>query len=320
MGDKNNRRWTGGINMITRTSQKDRILVLMGGFSAEREVSIRSGKECSMALESLGYNVSTLDPGYDIINDLLEINPDIVFNCLHGSWGEDGHIQSILEYLKINYTHSGVIASAKAMNKIASKEIFSRHGIPIAKSFDLHDLDNLKVDFPIIIKPINGGSSIGVKVINNHSEALNYIKKNQIDLKNFFAEEFIEGTDFTCGVIGQKTTEIAEIKTNNIIFDYNAKYKSKLTKHCIPGNLKPNIYEKMKEYALRAHVSLNCKGVSRVDFRYSSKTSEEKLVCLEINTQPGMTRNSLLPDLASHSGIAFSELVEWIINDASLDR
>ncbi len=305
--------------MISKITQKERVLLLMGGSSPEREVSMDSGNECFSALKIIGYDVIKLDPGPSIINDILEINPDIVFNSLHGIWGEDGHIQSILEHLRIKYTHSGVISSAKAMNKIISKQIFMDNDIPVAKSYDLNNLNNINIDFPIIIKPINGGSSIGIQFIKSENQLLNYVNDNKSSLNNFFAEDFIPGSDFTCGVIGTNTTEIAEIKTNNIIFDYESKYESNLTEHIIPANLKPNIYEKMKYYALKAHDSLNCRSVSRVDFRYSTE-SEDELICLEVNTQPGMTKKSLLPELASNIGIPFTELVSWIIRDASIDR
>ena len=305
--------------MISKISQKERVLLLMGGSSPEREVSMDSGNECFSALKTIGYDVIKLDPGPSIINDILEINPDIVFNSLHGTWGEDGHIQSILEHLRIKYTHSGVISSAKAMNKIISKQIFMDNDIPVAKSYDLNNLNNINIDFPIIIKPINGGSSIGIQFIKSEKQLLNYVNDYKSSLNNFFAEDFIHGSDYTCGVIGRNTTEIAEIKTNNIIFDYESKYESNLTEHIIPANLKPNIYEKMKYYALKAHDSLNCRSVSRVDFRYSTE-SEDELICLEVNTQPGMTKKSLLPELASNIGIPFTELVSWIIRDASIDR
>tara|TARA_B100001057_G_scaffold482396_1_gene557675 strand:- start:63352 stop:64269 length:918 start_codon:yes stop_codon:yes gene_type:complete len=305
--------------MISKITQKERVLLLMGGSSPEREVSMDSGNECFSALKTIGYDVIKLDPGPSIINDILEINPDIVFNSLHGIWGEDGHIQSILEHLRIKYTHSGVISSAKAMNKIISKQIFMDNDIPVAKSYDLNNLNNINIDFPIIIKPINGGSSIGIQFIKSEKQLLNYVNDYKSSLNNFFAEDFIHGSDYTCGVIGRNTTEIAEIKTNNIIFDYKSKYQSNLTEHIIPANLKPNIYEKMKYYALKAHDSLNCRSVSRVDFRYSTE-SEDELICLEVNTQPGMTKKSLLPELASNMGIPFTELVSWIIRDASIDR
>ena len=305
--------------MISKITQKERVLLLMGGSSPEREVSMDSGNECFSALKTIGYDVIKLDPGPSIINDILEINPDIVFNSLHGTWGEDGHIQSILEHLRIKYTHSGVISSAKAMNKIISKQIFMDNDIPVAKSYDLNNLNNINIDFPIIIKPINGGSSIGIQFIKSEKQLLNYVNDYKSSLNNFFAEDFIHGSDYTCGVIGRNTTEIAEIKTNNIIFDYESKYQSNLTEHIIPANLKPNIYEKMKYYALKAHDSLNCRSVSRVDFRYSTE-SEDELICLEVNTQPGMTKKSLLPELASNMGIPFTELVSWIIRDASIDR
>ncbi|MBH21114.1 MAG: D-alanine--D-alanine ligase [Rhodobiaceae bacterium] len=319
MGNKKNGCRSRGYNMISKITQKERVLLLMGGSSPEREVSMDSGNECFSALKTIGYDVIKLDPGPSIINDILEINPDIVFNSLHGIWGEDGHIQSILEHLRIKYTHSGVISSAKAMNKIISKQIFMDNDIPVAKSYDLNNLNNINIDFPIIIKPINGGSSIGIQFIKSEKQLLNYVNDYKSSLNNFFAEDFIHGSDYTCGVIGRNTTEIAEIKTNNIIFDYKSKYQSNLTEHIIPANLKPNIYEKMKYYALKAHDSLNCRSVSRVDFRYSTE-SEDELICLEVNTQPGMTKKSLLPELASNMGIPFTELVSWIIRDASIDR
>ncbi len=290
----------------------------MGGVSPEREISIQSGKVCQKAIEELGYRVQTLDPDYNIITSLTELNFDIVFNCLHGSWGENGYIQSIFEFLNIKYTHSGILASANAMNKLKSKEIFKHQKIPVAKSYLLEN-SNDKIEFPIVIKPINGGSSVDIYLINSKNELDEFIEKNHESLSTFFAEDFVDGADYTCGVIGGKATQIAEIVTSGQLFDYDEKYSSNSAAHIIPATLKPNIYEQMREYSLAAHDCLGCRGVTRVDFRYSS-SKEEKLVCLEVNTQPGMTKKSLLPELAECSGISFHELVEWIIRDASCNR
>jgi len=290
----------------------------MGGISPEREVSLESGKVCLRAIKDLGHRVQTLDPDYNIINSLTELDFDIIFNCLHGSWGENGYIQSIFEFLNIKYTHSGINASANAMNKIKSKEIFRLKNIPVAKSY-LFDGSHDRIEFPIIIKPITGGSSVDIYLIKSQDQLNQFINKNKRTLNSFFAEDFIDGVDFTCGVIGDETTHIAEIVTSGQLFDYNAKYGTNSAKHIIPANLKPNIYNKMREYALEAHNCLGCRGVTRVDFRYGA-CGDEKLICLEVNTQPGMTRKSLLPELASYSGISFNQLVEWIISDASCNR
>ena len=299
-------------------SKKQNILLLMGGVSPEREISLESGKVCLQAIKDLGYRVETLDPDYNIITSLTELDFDIIFNCLHGSWGENGYIQSIFEFLNIKYTHSGILASANAMNKLKSKEIFKDRKIPVARSYLLENsLD--KIEFPIVIKPINGGSSLDIYLINSKNQMDEFIEKNNESLSSYFAEDFVDGTDYTCGVIGGKATQIAEIVTSGQLFDYNEKYSSNSAAHIIPANLKPNIYEKMREYSLAAHDCLGCRGVTRVDFRYSS-LRDEKLVCLEVNTQPGMTKKSLLPELAECSGISFHELIEWIICDASCNR
>ena len=303
---------------MSHFSKKQNILLLMGGVSPEREISLESGKVCLQAIKDLGYRVETLDPDYNIITSLTELDFDIIFNCLHGSWGENGYIQSIFEFLNIKYTHSGILASANAMNKLKSKEIFKDRKIPVARSYSLENsLD--KIEFPIVIKPINGGSSVDIYLINSKNQMDEFIEKNNESLSSYFAEDFVDGTDYTCGVIGGKATQIAEIVTSGQLFDYNEKYSSNSAAHIIPANLKPNIYEKMREYSLAAHDCLGCRGVTRVDFRYSS-LRDEKLVCLEVNTQPGMTKKSLLPELAECSGISFHELIEWIICDASCNR
>ena len=241
----------------------------MGGVSPEREISLESGKVCLQAIKDLGYRVQTLDPDYNIITSLTELNFDIIFNCLHGSWGENGYIQSIFEFLNIKYTHSGILASANAMNKLKSKEIFKHRKIPVARSYLLENSFD-KIEFPIVIKPINGGSSVDIYLINSKNQLDEFIEKNNESLSSFFAEDFVDGADYTCGVIGGKATQIAEIVTSGQLFDYNEKYSSNSAAHIIPANLKPNIYEKMREYSLAAHDCLGCRGVTRVDFRYSS--------------------------------------------------
>ena len=315
MGNKKVRVWTKHKSM----RNKKKILLLMGGISPEREISIQSGNQCKRAILNLGYDLEVLDPDYDIVTKLVTLEFDIVFNCLHGSWGENGKIQSILEFLNLNYTHSGVMASSRAMNKVISKEFFKNNGIPVAKDIDFRNQIN-NLTFPFIVKPINGGSSLGIKIIKNSNELNSFRKDNDSNDEDFFAEEFVTGMDFTCGVIGQEVTHIAEIQTKSDYFGYKDKYISNNTKHIIPANLKPNVYERMREYALKAHNCLGCRGVSRVDFRYGIDDRGEKLVCLEVNTQPGMTEKSLLPELAEYSGISFDQLVDWIIYDASLKR
>ena len=299
--------------------KKKKILLLMGGISPEREISIQSGNQCKKAILNLGYDLEVLDPDYDIATKLVTLEFDIVFNCLHGSWGENGKIQAIMEFLNLNYTHSGVVASSRAMNKVISKDFFKNNDIPVAKDIQFRNQD-VNLHFPFIIKPINGGSSLDIKIISNQNELDKFRKDNHPNDENFFAEEFVNGLDFTCGVIGQEVTHIAEIQTKSNYFGYEDKYLSDNTKHILPANLKPNIYEKMREYALKAHNCLGCRGVSRVDFRYGIDDQDEKLVCLEVNTQPGMTEKSLLPELAEYSGMSFDQLVDWIICDASSKR
>ena len=289
----------------------------MGGVSPERAISLESGKVCLQAIKDLGYRVQTLDPDYNIITSLTELNFDIIFNCLHGSWGENGYIQSIFEFLNIKYTHSGILASANAMNKLKSKEIFKHRKIPVARSYLLENSFD-KIEFPIVIKPINGGSSVDIYLINSKNELDEFIEKNHESLSSFFAEDFVDGADYTCGVIGGKATQIAEIVTSGQLFDYDEKYSSNSAAHIIPATLKPNIYEQMREYSLAAHDCLGCRGVTRVDFRYSS-SKEEKLVCLEVNTQPGMTPTSLVPEQASYANISFENLVVWLVEHAECD-
>lgn len=305
-----------------------KIIVLMGGNSFEKDISIATGQACSKALLELGYNVITLD----IVNDESNLvalikshNADVIFNALHGPFGEDGKIQAILEYLNIPYTHSGVLASALAMNKAKAKIIAANAGVQIADSivmnrFDIGVVHPMQV--PYVIKPLVEGSSVGVVIVKDLTKKPPEFLQSEVwqygDL--VLVEAYVAGREFACGVMGNKALDVCEIiiNENYDFYDIDAKYKTGGSKHICPAKVLPNIYKNMQIMALKAHEAIGCKGVSRSDFRYNEETSE--LVWLEINTQPGMTPTSLLPEIAEVSDISFKELVSWMVEDASCKR
>ena len=297
---------------------KKLIVVLKGGISREREISIVTGKACTKALRKKGFRVKELDAKGDFVNKLKKLNPHIVFNALHGRYGEDGFIQAILESLKIPYTHSGVNSSRLAMDKELSRIIFKKNKIKVPKYFLLQKdfKENInkitkikKINFPIVIKPINEGSSLGV-----------YICKNKREFnKNFeiLIQEFIEGKEIQVAVMGKKALGAIELIPKRTFYDYKAKYSSKAkTKHIMPAMISPKKYNEVLYLATKAHKALGCRGVTRSDFRFSKNT----FYLLETNTQPGMTKLSLVPEIANYLDISFSELVTWMINDASINR
>ena len=303
---------------------KKTVVVLMGGISREREISILSGKACARALRKKKYKVEVLDPKGNFINEIRKIKPKIVFNALHGRFGEDGYIQSILEAEKINYTHSGVLASSIAMDKEISKKIFINKKINTPKFFIFKNNKNLnihyfqkqsKISFPIVIKPINEGSSIDVHICTkrNLNKNLKKLKKyNQI-----LVEQYIPGREIQVAVMNNKALGAIELKPRRKFYDYYAKYSSKAkTKHIVPAPLEQKKYKEVLNIAKKAHLSLRCKGITRSDFRYYNK----KFFLLEINTQPGMTNLSLVPEIAAYMGIKFEDLIEWMIKDASCNR
>ena len=300
------------------------VVVLMGGWSAEREVSLWSGAGCADALESAGYKVTRVDAGRDLSAQLRSINPDVCFNALHGRWGEDGCVQGLLEVLGIPYTHSGVLASSLAMNKVRAKAVMAVAGVPVANGVTLSREDALKthaLEPPYVAKPIAEGSSVGVVIVrsgaNRPPEAISQIP----DLDGqIMVEDFVAGRELTCAVVGDRVTEIIDIvpAADLTFYDYTAKYAPGGSRHILPAVIPADVYSDVQRHALAAHKAIGCRGVSRSDFRYDPETNQ--LVCLEINTQPGMTGTSLVPELAGAWGWSFADLTAWMVEDASLDR
>lgn len=299
------------------------VAVLMGGWSAEREVSLSSGKACAGALERAGYQVTQVDAGPGIYEELKALRPDCVFNALHGKWGEDGCAQALLETLRIPYTHSGVLASALAMHKEKSKALFRQAGIPVAES-RLVPLEEAAsrhpLPVPYVLKPVAEGSSVGVHVV---LEGANGPVRQILDERHIFgaevmAERFVAGQELTCAVIDGQAHGIIDILPTKGFYDYDAKYVPGGSRHVLPAEIPAAVADAVRRHTLAAHQALGCRGVSRSDFRYDAKTGE--LIILEINTQPGMTGTSLVPEIAAHAGISMEALVSWMVRDASLNR
>ena len=303
------------------------VAVLMGGWASERPVSLRSGEACAKALESVGYHVTRVDVGRDIADVLSKLKPDVAFNALHGPGGEDGMIQGVLEVLRIPYTHSGVLASALAMQKDLAKTVMAAAGVPVPAGRTINRFEAAKVHAmqpPYVLKPVAEGSSFGVFIVkegrSHPPQELTAPDWRHGD--RMLAEKFVDGLELTCAVMGDRVFDIIEIEAlSEAFYGFDAKYAKGGSRHILPANLKPNIYHKVQELTLRAHRALGCRGVSRADFRFDeSKGDEGELVCLEVNTQPGMTETSLVPDMAAHAGMPFAELVAWMVEDASCDR
>ena len=303
---------------------KKKILVISGGISKERAISLDTGKQVAKELKKNKYNVLITEPNFKLIDVIKSFKPNIIFNALHGQFGEDGFIQTILETTDIPYTHSGVISSAIAMDKELSKKIFIKNKILTPKyiiysfdksKFDLIRLIEKKLKFPVVIKPINEGSSVNVFICTKKN-----IFQNIKLLKNYkkiIIEKFIPGREIQAAIIGSKKLGAIELKPKRKFYDYQAKYNSKAkTKHIIPVDLKTNNYNKMMNLALKAHKLIGCKGVTRSDFKFFNGN----FYLLEINTQPGMTRLSLVPEIASYYGISFIKLIEFILKDASTNK
>mgnify|MGYP006084125577 CR=1 FL=1 len=307
---------------------KKNILVVLGGTSGEREVSIETGKACIKALKKKGYNVSTFDPKKKSFNLIDKNKTDIIFNALHGKDGEDGVAQSHFEYLRIPYTHSGVVSSYNAMNKIISKKIFKKKKIKTPDyflfkkiNFNQFKMKRIikikKIRFPIVIKPINEGSSIGVKICKNFTQLVknaNFLFKKYDEL---IFEQFIGGKEIQVAVINGSPLGAIELEPRRQFYDYKAKYsKAAKTKHIMPANLTKSKYKSVLKIAKKAHEALDCRGVTRSDFKFF----KNKFYILEINTQPGMTNLSLVPEIANFKGISFENLIEKILLNASLNR
>ncbi|AQX21059.1 D-alanine--D-alanine ligase [Bartonella sp. CDC_skunk] len=301
------------------------IAVLMGGLSSERSVSLSSGSACADILEAHGYSVTRVDVDSRIASVLEKLQPHIVFNALHGSFGEDGCVQGILEYLKIPYTHSGVMASALAMDKGRAKIIAASAGVPVAPSYVMDRCaigSQHPLEPPYVIKPVHEGSSIGVIIVNG-DEAFpphNIVSSERMDKDEVIVEKYIPGRELSCAVLGDEVLDVCEIIPDQHFqfYDYDSKYKSGGSIHICPAQLSLNIYQKVQRMSLAAHQAIGCRGVSRSDFRFNEET--EELIWLEINTQPGMTSTSLVPDIAKASGRTYSDIVKWIVEDASCMR
>ena len=303
------------------------VAVLMGGWSAEREVSLRSGAACAKALEGEGFRVSLIDVDRAIAETLTRLKPDVAFNALHGRVGEDGTLQGILEVLRIPYTHSGVLASALAMQKDKAKLVMAAAGVPVAHGITVSRFEAAKrhvLPPPYVLKPVNEGSSVGVIIVKKDRthppQELGRADWPHGDL--ILAETFVAGRELTCAMMGDQALGVIDVLSNvGDFYDYDAKYAKGGSTHILPANLKENIYQNVQELTLRAHRALGCRGVSRSDFRYDDRPDGTgALVVLEVNTQPGMTETSLVPEMAAHAGYSFGGLVRWMVEDASCDR
>jgi len=304
------------------------VLVVLGGTSGERAVSIDSGKACIKALKKKKYNVSAFDPKVKNLNLINKKKVDVIFNALHGKGGEDGVAQSYFEYLKIPYTHSGVISSYNAMNKIISKEIFIKHKIRTPKFLAIQKkefndkkikkiLIAKRISFPVVIKPVNEGSSLGVEVCKNYSVLIKKTKNLFKKYDQLIFEKYIGGQEIQAAVINGSSLGAIELIPSRSFYDYKAKYtKAAKTKHIMPARLKKKNYNEVLRIANKTHKVLQCKGVTRSDFKFF----ENKFYLLEINTQPGMTSLSLVPEIANYKGLSFDNLVEKILLDASINR
>jgi D-alanine-D-alanine ligase len=304
--------------MSSRTSA--RIAVLMGGRSAEREVSLVSGRECATALRSEGFDVVEIDAGADLVQRLAELRPDVAFNALHGRWGEDGCVQGILEWFAIPYTHSGVLASALAMDKTRSKQVFAAAGLPVARSI-LVDRNTAATAHPMappyVVKPNNEGSSVGVYLVG---VGANGPAKLSDDMpEQVMVEEYVPGRELTTTVLGDRALSVTDILAEGW-YDYHAKYAPGGSRHVVPADIPEVISAACLDFALRAHQALGCRGVSRTDFRWDESRGASGLYLLEVNTQPGMTPTSLAPEQAAHAGMSFGDLVRWMVEDASCSR
>lgn len=302
------------------------VAVLMGGWSAEREVSLNSGRACAKALISAGYQVTLVDVARDIAEVLARLRPDVALNVLHGRPGEDGVIQGILEILRIPYTHSGVLASALAMDKAQARLVLAAAGVPVAEGRVVTRAEAARghvMTPPYVLKPVAEGSSVGVFIVREDQThpPQELCRADWPHGEKLLAERFIPGLELTCAVWGEDALGVIEIESVQNFYDYDSKYTPGGSRHILPARILPEIYQDVRLLTVKAHKALGCRGISRADFRYDDRPGVgHGLICLEVNTQPGMTDTSLVPDLAAHAGYSFSELVTWMVEDASLDR
>lgn len=303
------------------------VAVLMGGWSSERPVSLATGEPCADALERAGYTVTRVDVDRSIAQTLNDLKPDVAFNALHGPYGEDGTIQGVLEVLDIPYTHSGVMASALAMNKDRAKVVMAAAGVPVAK----HTLTTREraakahvMTPPYVIKPVAEGSSFGVLIVSEDMEhpPQELFRSDWPYGDDLMAERYVAGRELTCAVMGDVALGIIDIvPQGQAFYDYDAKYADGGSEHILPADIPVDVYARIQSYSLAAHQSLGCRGVTRADFRYDDQPmGTGELICLEVNTQPGMTPTSLVPEIAAYAGHSFEELVSWMVEDASCQR
>jgi D-alanine-D-alanine ligase len=314
--------------MIERRLPRDvTVAVLMGGWSAEREVSLASGEACAGALARAGFKVVPIDVTRErIVTILQDLKPDVAFNALHGKWGEDGCCAAMLETLQIPYTHSGVLASSLAMHKEKSKILFRAAGVPVADS-KLVDIETVATSHPMpppyVVKPVAEGSSVGVHIVlsSSNGPAAMVLEQRELFGEAAMVERFVPGKELTCAVMGDVALGVIDIiSKSSTWYDYHAKYAPGGSQHILPAEIPNDVYRKCQQYALMAHKALGCRGVTRSDFRFDDTIKDGELILLEVNTQPGMTGTSLVPELAAHAGHSFEDLVTWMVNDASLDR
>jgi D-alanine-D-alanine ligase len=304
------------------------VAVLMGGWSVERKVSLSSGEACAEALRRSGFNVVPIDVKRETIQNILsDLRPDVVFNALHGKWGEDGCASAVLETLNIPYTHSGVLASSVAMHKELSKAVFRAANIPVADSKVVPlevAASSHPLELPYVLKPVAEGSSVGVHIVDRTSNGPVAMVLQQRDIygDTVMVEKFIPGRELTCAVMGDVALGVIDIVPHiGGFYDYESKYAHGGSEHIYPADVPPAIYRKCQQLSLLAHQALGCRGISRSDFRYDDTPGGTgAVILLEINTQPGMTGTSLVPELAQHAGHSFEELVTWMVNDASINR
>lgn len=312
--------------MEFRDPHTTHVAVLMGGWDSEREVSLSSGRACTKALEEAGFRTTQIDVQPNVIEQLQQVKPDVAFNALHGKWGEGGYVQGVLETLKIPYTHSGVLASALAMNKHLCKAALSRVKMPVAEGVIVtveEVLTSEIMPLPYVVKPVDDGSSFGVHIVDRGSNSLEDMLAADgwaMD-ERVMVERFVPGRELTCAVMGNVALGVIDIVPQVGFYDYAAKYQAGGSEHILPAEIPEHVYRRVQRLSLAAHVELGCKGVSRSDFRFNdTEGSDGELIFLEINTQPGMTPTSLVPEAATHAGHSFAELVTWMVNDAGLNR
>ena len=308
-------------------AERKHVAVLMGGWSSERSVSLKSGEGCAAALERSGYRVTRIDVQRDIAAVLADLRPDVAFNALHGPFGEDGCIQGVLEILGIPYTHSGVAASALAMDKQKAKAVMKSVGIPVAEHRVVHRLEAARdhvMSPPYVAKPVREGSSYGVLIVKDNAPhpPQELFRDDWPYGDMVMIERYVPGRELTCAVMGNVALGVTEVMPlGHGFYDFDAKYAPGGSQHILPAEISPFVYQEVQKLSLRAHQALGCKGVTRADFRFDEQPGGGgELICLEVNTQPGMTETSLVPEIAAHAGHSYEELTSWLVEDASCGR